>query len=136
MPLTENQNTLLLAAMPYLKERAKTFPELIEKAEFALASRPIVPDEKAAKALDPVSIGILKELTPQLQTGNWTRDDLEAQMTSFAESRELKFGKLAGPLRAALAGRTATPSVFDMMIVLGREETVARIEDTSNGSNA
>ncbi len=60
-----------------------------------------------------------------------SRDDLEATLAAFAEARGTKFGKLAGPLRAALAGRTATPSVFDMMLLLGREETLARLADAA-----
>ncbi|MFD1344616.1 glutamate--tRNA ligase [Litorisediminicola beolgyonensis] len=127
-PLTSPQKDALMRAMYCLKDRAKTLPELIEKAHFALTETPIEPDEKAAKALDPVSRGILSELTPQLQNASWTRDDLEALTASFAEARDTKFGKLAGPLRAALAGRTATPSVFDMMLVLGRDETLARLK--------
>jgi glutamyl-tRNA synthetase len=129
--LTASQLHMLGKAMYCVKERAKTFPELLEKAHFALTSRPIEPDEKAAKALDPVSRGILEELTPHLQSVSWTRHDLEARLTEFAESRETKFGKLAGPLRAALAGRSVTPSVFDMMLVLGPEETQARLTDAA-----
>ena len=68
-------------------------------------------------------------MTPQLQSASWTRDALEAVANSVAEAHGIGFGKLAGPLRAALAGRAATPSVFDMMLVLGREETLARIND-------
>ncbi len=124
----------LEAAIPHLKERAKIFPELIDKANFALAERPIEPDEKAAAQLDTVSRGILTELTPQLQNVTWARDALEALCQSAAEQKDMKFGKLAGPLRAALAGRTATPSVFDMMLVLGREETIARLTDASGGT--
>ena len=58
-------------------------------------------------------------------------DELEAEAMQFAESKDMKFGKLAGPLRAALAGRSVTPSVFDMMIVLGRDETIARLNDAA-----
>ncbi|MDX1780098.1 MAG: glutamate--tRNA ligase [Thalassovita sp.] len=130
-PLSEDKSVVLRKAMYCLKDRAKTFPQLIEKAEFALIDRPVRPDEKAAKNLDDVSRGILIELTPHLQDASWTRDDLEGVANQFAEAREMKFGKLAGPLRAALAGRTATPSVFDMMLVLGREETLARLADAA-----
>jgi glutamyl-tRNA synthetase len=91
----------------------------------------LAPDEKAARSLDDVSRGILKELTPQLQNASWTRDDLEARLNAFAEAKETTFGKLAGPLRAALAGRSVTPSVFDMMLVLGQDETRARLEDAA-----
>jgi glutamyl-tRNA synthetase len=88
-------------------------------------------EEKAAKHLDTVSRGILKELTPHLQTASWTREALEEVLNGFAEARDTKFGKLAGPLRAALSGRAVTPSVFDMMLVLGREETLARLTDAT-----
>ncbi|HGG63765.1 MAG TPA: glutamate--tRNA ligase [Rhodobacteraceae bacterium] len=130
-PLSDEQNDVMSRAMYCLKERAKNFPQLLEKAAFALASRPIEPDEKAAKLLDDVSRGILKQLTPKLQDVSWTRDALEEVATKVAEANDAKFGKIAGPLRAALAGRTATPSVFDMMLVLGREETVARLTDAT-----
>ena len=130
-PLSDEKSTLMGRAMYCLKERAKTFPELLEKAAFVLADRPIQPDEKSAKNLDSVSRSILNELTPQLQNASWSRDGLEAVTGAFAEAKEIKFGKMAGPLRAALAGRAATPSVFDMMLVLGRDETVARLEDAS-----
>ena len=130
-PLTQRQRDGLMAALPHVKERAKTFPELIEKAHFVLTSRPISPDDKASKALDTVSRSILSQLTPQLQTVRWSRDSLEAVLNEFAAAQDTKFGKLAGPLRAALAGRAVTPSVFDMMLVLGREETLARLEDAA-----
>ena len=130
-PINPARREGLLAALPHVKERAKTFPELLEKAHFVLTERPIEPDEKAAKALDSVSRGILSRLTPQLQTVTWDRDSLEAVLNDFAASQDTKFGKLAGPLRAALAGRAVTPSVFDMMLVLGRQETLARLEDAA-----
>jgi glutamyl-tRNA synthetase len=88
-------------------------------------------DERAAKALDDVSRGILSELTPQLQTASWKREDLETILNTAADAHGMKFGKLAAPLRAALAGRAASPSVFDMMLVLGRDETIARLEEAS-----
>ena len=130
-PLSEGKKALMEKGMYCLKERAKSFPELLDKAEFILSNRPIQPDEKATRNLDNVSRSILRELTPQLQNASWTRDDLEACAMEFAEAHEMKFGKLAGPLRAALAGRSATPSVFDMMLVLGQEETIARLTDAA-----
>ncbi|MDF1801646.1 glutamate--tRNA ligase [Thalassovita sp.] len=130
-PLSSQKISWLSDGLYCLKSAAKTLPQLLEKAEFALAERPIQPDEKAAKNLDDVSRGILKELTPHLQNGSWTRDDLEAAANQVAEARGIKFGKLAGPLRAALAGRSVTPSVFDMMLVLGRDETIARLTDAA-----
>jgi glutamyl-tRNA synthetase len=129
--LTEAQGDGLSRAMYCLKERARTFPELIEKAHFVLATRPLEVDEAAAKALDTVSRGILQSLTPHLQNASWTRDELEAVTSRIAEEHGTKFGKLAGPMRAALAGRAVTPSVFDMMLVLGRDETVARLTEAA-----
>ncbi|MEM7075899.1 MAG: glutamate--tRNA ligase [Pseudomonadota bacterium] len=121
----------LSRGMYCLKDRAKTYPELIDKAHFILSDRPLEIDAKAAAQLDTVSRGILKELTPRLQNASWTREALESVANASASENDIKFGKLAGPLRAALAGRTATPSVFDMMLVLGRDETIARLTDAA-----
>ena len=129
--LSQAQKDGLSRALYCLKDRAKTFPELLEKAHFVLGNRPFTPDEKAAQALDPVSRGILKELTPQLQNASWSRDKLEEIVARVAEAHGLGLGKIAGPLRAALAGRTISPSVFDMMLVIGREETLARLKDAA-----
>jgi glutamyl-tRNA synthetase len=130
--ISQAQKDGLLAAMYCLKDRARSLPDLLEKAQFVLAERPIEPDEKSAAALDDVSRGILSELTAQLQNDSWSRDTLEAKLTAFADSHELKFGKLAAPIRAALAGRSATPSVYDMMLVIGRDETLARLTDAAS----
>jgi len=130
-PLSQAQQDRLTSAIYCLKDRAKSLPDLLDKGTFALVSRPVQPDEKAALQLDPVSRGILLELTAQMQNVSWDRDTIEATLTEAAEARGMKFGKLAGPLRAALAGRSATPSVFDMMLVIGREETLARLTDAA-----
>ncbi|MFN4129457.1 MAG: glutamate--tRNA ligase, partial [Paracoccaceae bacterium] len=83
------------------------------------------------KALDPVSRGILKELTLRLQNASWTKEVLEVILTEVATAHGIGFGKLAAPLRAALAGRSATPSVYDMMLVIGQVETIARLQDAA-----
>ncbi|KAJ54517.1 glutamate--tRNA ligase [Actibacterium mucosum KCTC 23349] len=119
----------LAQAMCFLKQSAKTFEQLTEKSWFIFAERPLSYEPKSAKALNNVSRGILSELTPHLQNVSWNRDALEAAATAVAEAHEIGLGKIAAPLRAALAGRTATPSVFDMMLVIGRDETIARIAD-------
>lgn len=129
--LTEEQRNRLHRAIYAVKERAKIFPELLEKASFALDARPLVRDHAAEAALDPVSRGILKSLTPQLQNADWTKPVLEAILAGAATGAGIGFGKLAAPLRAALAGKTVTPSVYDMMLVLGRDETIARLEDAA-----
>ncbi len=127
--LSATQREGLRQALPFTKERAKTFPELLEKAHFALTTRPLELEPKAAAALDSAARELLRDLTPHLQNASWTREALEASAATVAEAHGLGLGKLAGPLRAALAGRIVTPSVFDMMLVLGRDETLARIGD-------
>jgi glutamyl-tRNA synthetase len=129
--LTEAQSDGLLRAMYCLKERAKTLPELLEKAHFILTARPVVPDAAAAAQLDSVSRGILLDLTPHLHNATWDRATLEQVAGAVAEAHGFKLGKLAGPLRAALAGRNVSPSVFDMMLILGRNETIARLTDAT-----
>lgn len=128
-PLRDDKAKMVTQALPVLKERAKTYPELLDKAHFCLTDRPLDIDPKAAKNLTDETRKVLSDLTPQLQNATWSRQDLETRLNGFAEDRGQKFGQIAGPLRAALAGRAATPSVFDMMIVLGREETILRLED-------
>jgi glutamyl-tRNA synthetase len=129
--LTASQKDGLLRGMYCLKERVKTFHDLIEKAHFILASRPLDRDEKARALLTDVSRSILLELTPHLQNVSWDRDALEGVVSELAARHDTKLGKLAGPLRAALAGRSVSPSVFDMMLVLGRDETCARLTEST-----
>jgi glutamyl-tRNA synthetase len=130
-PLTTGQREGLLRAMYCLKDRAKTFPELLQKAHFILTERPVSRDAAATSALDAVSRGILAELTPQMQSASWNRDRLEAIVANVAGAHGMGLGKVAGPLRAALAGRSVSPSVFDMMLVLGRDETIARLNEAA-----
>jgi glutamyl-tRNA synthetase len=129
--LTPVQAGLMEKAIPFLKKSAKTFPELLEKASFLLVNRPIVPDAQSAASLDAVSRGILNSLTPRLQSASWTKEALEPILTQAAADNGLGFGKLAAPLRAAIAGKSVTPSVYDMMLVIGQDETVARLKDAS-----
>ena len=130
-PLSQVQKDGLAAAMYCLKDRARSIPQILEKAQFVLANAPIDRDQKAQEALTDVSRGILKELTPQLQNASWTRDALEAIVATVAEGHGMKLGKIAPALRAALAGRPVSPSVFDMMLVIGRQETLARLTDAT-----
>ncbi len=130
-PLEDSQRSALAPALYCLKDRARTFEELIDKAHFILTDRPLGMDAKSAAALDDVSRGILSELTPHLQSASWNRETLETAVAQVAEANGAKLGKVAQPLRAALAGRSVSPSVFDMMLVLGRDETLARLSDVA-----
>ncbi len=131
-PLSDLARSNLLRAMPLVKDKAKNLSQILEKAQFILSQRPLSLDDKAQAALDNVSRGILRELTPHLQTATWERTNLEGVVTEVAQAHGLGLGKIAQPLRAALAGRTNSPSVFDMMLLLGREETLARITDVND----
>jgi len=129
--LTDKHREMFLNGMDGLKERAKVLPELLEIAHYFLGERPFLPDEKAGHFLTTVSRGMLNRLTSRLRNATWTLEDLEAEIREFAESEDLKLGKVAQPLRVALTGRTVSPSVFDMMVQLGKDESIARLEDAS-----
>lgn len=118
------------AAMPGLKERAKTLVELIDSAGYLTAERPLALDDKAQKLLDSDARDLLAALAARLTAlSTWTAADLERDVKAFAEQAGAKLGKVAQPLRAALTGRAVSPPVFDVMEVLGREEALARIKD-------
>ncbi len=120
----------LLLAMPGLKERAKNLLELIDGARFIFDERPLGLEPKAAKILSEEARADLARLIVELEaTTPWTVDTLEACIRAFAEANDLKLGKVAQPLRAALTGRTTSPGVFDVLAVLGREESLARLRD-------
>jgi len=117
-------------AMPGLKERAKTLVELLDNATFLFAKRPLALDEQAAKLLDPQGRDMIAQLLPRLEAVEpWTQKELEGSVRSFAEETGRKLGKVAQPLRAALTGKSTSPGIFDVLDVLGREESLARLRD-------
>jgi glutamyl-tRNA synthetase len=118
------------AALPGLKERAKTLPELIDGALFLVTHRPLKLDDKAAKLLDAEAKAAIAALVPKLSAlTDWSASALEDAVRTFSEDTGAKLGKIAQPLRAALTGRAVSPPVFDVMAVLGREEALARLKD-------
>jgi glutamyl-tRNA synthetase len=119
-----------LAAMPGLKERAKTLIELLDSAFYLYAKRPLQLDPKAIALLDDAARQRLPGLSTKLAAVNdWTPAPLEAAVRAYAEEEGLKLGQAAQPLRAALTGRAMSPGLFDVMAVLGRDETLARLAD-------
>ncbi len=119
-------------AMPGLKERAKTLRQLFEAGAYLFAGRPIVPDAAAAKLLNDEGRAVLSGLLPVLnKAAAWTAASLEVDVKAHAEATGLKLGKVAQPLRAALTGRTTSPGIYDVLAVLGREESLARIGDAA-----
>jgi glutamyl-tRNA synthetase len=128
--LDDARKAQLLVAMPGLKERAKTLVELADGAAFLFAARPL-PVEEKAKALLMGNQDVLKDALAALKEvdGEWSAAATEAKIRTFAEEKGLKLGAVAQPLRAALTGRTTSPGVFDVLAVLGRNESLARIAD-------
>lgn len=130
LPLSPERQKLLATAMPALRERAKTLVELGLAASFLFAQRPIEMDDKALQLLNDESRSILARLSEDLQDiEDWSIDSIERTIRSFAEKDDLKLGKIAQPLRAALTGSTASPGIFEVLHLLGREETLGRIRD-------
>jgi len=120
----------LLAAMPGLKERAKTLIELIDSASYLYASRPLQLDDKARAILDDAARQRLRPVLSRLEAlKSWTPAETEAAVRAAAEEAGIKLGLIAQPLRAALTGRSTSPGLFDVMDVLGREECLARLRD-------
>jgi glutamyl-tRNA synthetase len=128
--ISEEKKGLLLQAMPELKPRANTLDQLAEGARFLFAQRPVDIDEAAAALLTGESREMLHRAHGKLaDLGKWDAPSLEAAIREVAEGSGVKLGKLAQPLRAALTGRTTSPGIFDVLALLGRDESLARIAD-------
>jgi glutamyl-tRNA synthetase len=128
--LTPEKIEQLRIALPGLKDRAKTLVELKDGAAFLMVQRPLSLDEKATTILDGNARALLRDVQAVLEgVAEWTVESTEEAVKAFAETRELKLGKIAQPLRAALTGRATSPGIFDVLIVLGREESLGRIAD-------
>ena len=122
------EKDLLTRAMPVLKVRAKDVNELAEGAAFLFATRPLDMSEKAQALLTDDARNLLAQICDRLGAENdWTSESLEASLKAMAEGLGLGLGKLAQPLRAALTGQTTSPGIFDVLVLLGRDESLARI---------
>jgi glutamyl-tRNA synthetase len=131
--LSPSERERLALALPGLKPRAKTLVELAEKAFFYVAPRPIQPTPDAAKLLTGEARRLLGELEADLAEAEWRAASLEQRLRDFAAAKALKLGAAAQPLRVALTGSVASPGIFEVMEVLGRDETLARIADAAAG---
>ncbi len=128
--LTPELRGKLLAAMPGLKERAKTLIELFEASRFLWASRPLEINAAAKVVLTQEARAVIAALLPALEAvTDWSAASAEAVVRAFAEQTGHKLGAVAQPLRAALTGRTTSPPIFDVLAVLGRDESLARLRD-------
>jgi len=131
--LTPHDRERLARALPGLKPRAKTIVELVDKARFYVAPRPIQPSPDAAKLLTGEARHLLGELATDLDGGEWQASAIEQKLRDFAGVKNIKLGAVAQPLRAALTGSLASPGIFEVMEVLGRDESLARLEDAASG---
>jgi glutamyl-tRNA synthetase len=131
-PIDGRKRDILTAAMRGLKPRAKTLNELAEIAHFYVAPRPIPLDDKA-RALITEAKPLLSALCTALNGVTWVEESLEKAVRTFAETNGMKLGATAQPLRAALTGSAASPPIFAVMAVLGREESLGRLADASAG---
>ena len=128
--LAKEASNRIRMGLPSLKERAKTIVELAENAVFYARVRPLPLGEKAAGTLDAEARRRLLGLRePLAAVEDWSVDALERLARRLAEVDGIKLGKLAQPLRAALTGETASPPIFEVMVILGREETLGRLDD-------
>ena len=131
---TSDLRAKLCAAMPGLKERAKNLVELIDSARFLYAERPIAIDQKAKPLLGPQACAIIAELLPDLsKVEPWTAETVENAVRAFVERKDLKLGAVAQPLRAAVTGRATSPGIFEVLQVLGKPESLARLGDQAAG---
>lgn len=120
---------LLTQAMPVLKVRVKDLNDLASGAAFLFAAQPMPLEAKAEALLTPDARGLLGRISARIGGQNdWTIPALEASLKAMAEELQLGLGKLAQPLRVALTGRTTSPGIFDVLVLLGREESLARID--------
>jgi glutamyl-tRNA synthetase len=127
--LNDREKSQLLAAMPGLKERAKTLVDIWQGAAFLFASRPFELDDKARGILEK-SGNLLEQIYNELNAlDEWSVDNVETVIREFTEKNEIGLGKIAQPLRVALTGTTVSPGIFDVLAVLGKEECLARILD-------
>jgi glutamyl-tRNA synthetase len=128
--LKDEEKALLLKAMESLKQRAQTLEELAHSALFYFVSRPVSLNEKATKILRDGGQEIIVNALPELETcEEWSHDPLMEKCKTIAFNQGLKLGKLMQPVRAAITGSNASPSMFEVMELLGKDESIGRLKD-------
>ncbi len=128
--LQPGDDGLLRRAMPFLKPRAKDLRDLADAAAFLFRTRPLDMDERAFSLLDPAAVDLLAKARQAIEAvADWSAQALEDAVRRVAEEAGIGLGKVAQPLRAALTGRTTSPGIFDVLALLGREESLGRLSD-------
>ncbi|MCF6196164.1 MAG: hypothetical protein L3J50_05615, partial [Emcibacter sp.] len=131
-PLSDDEADLLLAAMDEFKPRAKNINDLAESTLFLFAKRPLTFIPKAEKILSDAARHILADVADLLEKNeDWRITTLETEIKALAEDQDLKLGKIAQPIRASLTGSNVSPGIFDILIWLGKDESLARIRDVA-----
>lgn len=128
--LNDETRPMLLKAMPALKDRAKTLINLAQGARFIFEARPIPMEDKAAKLLDEDGLAVIKGILPKFETlEDWTPEHVEQCIRDYTEANDTKLGKVAQPIRAAVTGKATSPGAFDVLQILGRDVSIARMKD-------
>ncbi len=127
--LTDAELALLTQAMAVIKVRAKSLHEVVDGARFLFAKRPLAMDDKAKQLIADAPAGLVAAATTCLRGLNdWSGESIEAAIREQAEIAGVGLGKIAQPLRAALTGQAVSPGIFDVLLLLGREESLARLD--------
>ena len=122
----------LKQGLPELTERAQTLIDLAKAGKFFLHHRPLTFDEKASQVLDDATRALIGEIRQALDGVNdFTHEKIEGALKEFSAQKDLKLGKVAMPFRAAITGTTQTPSIFHVAEILGKDETLARLNDVA-----
>jgi glutamyl-tRNA synthetase len=131
--LSTEEIALLSRAMAGLKPRAKNLNEMAEGAAFLFKTVPLDLDERASALLEGGASDLLALVHAALSgLAEWTAEATEQAVRGVSESAGVKLGQVAQPLRAALTGRATSPGIFDVLVLLGREESLARVQDRMN----
>ena len=126
--VTDVDQKLLLAAIPGVRDRARTYKDAAFDLEFYFREPPELDPKARDKFLNPTAAATLVELAKLLRgLDSWQSELLEAEVRAFSEGRGLAMKDVAQPARVALTGRSASPPLFEVMVVLGKERALARL---------
>jgi glutamyl-tRNA synthetase len=119
----------LARSMNAIKQRSRTIKELAAECAYLNVCRPLHMADSTLKPLDNAGRALLSRILPVLGATEWTKEQLDYNLKMFTESEKIKTGKAFQPLRAALTGGLPSPGVYDILLGLGRSESIARIQD-------
>ena len=132
IPLNTSQKKIFQKSLNFIQSKSKNFIDLYEQITFLKLIRPIKIDDDNLLSVVIDNKIVLEDLTSQLQSVNWNRDEIENCLIKFSNDYKITFGELAKPIKVVLLGKLKSPSIIDMMNVLGRNETVARFIDVTS----